>query len=408
MTEATPFAGLRVIDFTHVIAGPLATLHLAVLGADVVKIEPPGRGDQLRRMGGEPERARAGMGAGFLAINSGKRSLALDLKQPAGREAALRLLEGADVVVENFRPGVMERLGLGVETVRARNPGAIYCSLSGYGPHPDWAGRPAYDHIVQGVAGAMWTQGEEGGPPVKIGFPMADTAAGNAAFTAILVALIERRATGRGRHIDVSMTAATLAMMATPVHGYLATGAPPTRIGNRAFSGSPASGTYETADAPLVLTANTEAQLRALSAALGVEGSPAAFDPTGWRDGAADAERMREAIAARLKTRPAAHWEDALNGAGVPTGRVRSVPEALEEACIAERGFVSAIPDPARPGERFRVHGLPWTLDGATPAPTAPAPRLGEHSRALLAEAGLEGAEIDRLIAAGVAEEASA
>ena len=119
MTEATPFAGLRVIDFTHVIAGPLATLHLAVLGADVVKIEPPGRGDQLRRMGGEPERARAGMGAGFLAINSGKRSLALDLKQPAGREAALRLLEGADVVVENFRPGVMERLGLGVETVRA-------------------------------------------------------------------------------------------------------------------------------------------------------------------------------------------------------------------------------------------------------------------------------------------------
>ena len=405
MTERLPFDGLRVIDFTHVIAGPLATFQLAMLGADVVKIEPPGRGDQLRRMGGEPDRAEDGLGTAFLAINAGKRSLALDLKRPEGRDAALRLIAGADVVAENFRPGVMERLGLGVDAVRALNLRAVYCSLSGYGRHPDWAWRPAYDHIVQGVAGAMWTQGGEGDPPIKIGFPMADTAAGYAAFTAICVALIERNATGRGRHVDVSMTAATLAMMATPVHGFLGAGQPPARIGNTAFSGSPASGTYETADAAVVLTANTEAQFRGLCGALGLEGLEAASDPIAWRDPAVDLSHVRSAIAARLKRRDAAHWERVLNEAGVPTGKVRTVPEALAEACIAERGFVSAIPDPGRPGEDIRVHGTPYAFDGETPAPSAPAPHLGEHSRALLAEAGLAGNEIDALFAEGIAEE---
>ena len=408
MTERLPFEGLRVIDFTHVIAGPLATFQLAMMGADVVKIEPPGRGDQLRRMGGEPDRAGDGLGTAFLAINAGKRSLALDLKRPEGREAALGLIDGADVVAENFRPGVMERLGLGADAVRARNPRAVYCSLSGYGRHPDWAWRPAYDHIVQGVAGAMWTQGEEGQPPVKIGFPMADTAAGYAAFTAVCVALIERNATGRGRHVDVSMTAATLAMMATPVHGFLGTGTLPARIGNTAFSGSPASGTYETADAPVVLTANTAAQFAGLCAALGLEGLEGASDPVAWRDPAVDLSHVRRAVAAGLKRKDAAHWERVLNEAGVPTGKVRTVPEALAEACMAERGFVSAVPDPGRPGEEFRLHGTPYAFDGETPAPAGPAPHLGEHSRALLAEAGLGAGEIDALFAEGIAEEMQA
>ncbi len=405
MTERLPFDGLRVIDFTHVIAGPLATFQLAMLGADVVKIEPPGRGDQLRRMGGEPERARDGMSGGFLAINSGKRSLALDLKQPEGRDAALRLLARADVVTENFRPDVMERLGLGAGAVRELNPRAVYCSLSGYGRHPDWAGRPAYDHIVQGVAGAMWTQGEEGAPPIKIGFPMADTAAGYAAFTAICVALIERNATGRGRHIDVSMTAATLAMMATPVYGFLATGRLPARIGNTAFSGSPASGTYETADAPVVLTANTEAQFRDLCAALELDGLGEALDPLSWREPAVDLSHVRGAIAACLKRQDAAHWEQVLNAAGVPTGKVRTVPEVLAETCISERGFVAGIPDPARPGESFKVHGAPYAFDGETPAPSGAVPHLGEHSRMLLVEAGFDTGEIDALFAAGTVEE---
>ena len=408
VTERLPFEGLRVIDFTHVIAGPLATFQLAMMGADVVKIEPPGRGDQLRRMGGEPGRAGNGLGTAFLAINAGKRSLALDLKRPEGRNAALGLIDGADVVTENFRPGVMERLGLGADAVREINPRAVYCSLSGYGRHPDWAWRPAYDHIVQGVAGAMWTQGGEGDPPIKIGFPMADTAAGYAAFTAICVALIERNATGRGRHIDVSMTAATLAMMATPVHGFLGTGALPARIGNTAFSGSPASGTYETADAPVVLTANTEAQFAGLCAALGLEGLEGASDPVAWRDPAVDLSHVRRAVAACLKRKDAAHWERVLNEAGVPTGKVRTVPEALAEACMADRGFVSAVPDPGRPGEEFRLHGTPYAFDGKTPAPAGPAPHLGEHSRALLAEAGLDAGGIDALFAEGIAEEMQA
>ena len=406
MTKRLPFEGLRVIDFTHVIAGPLATFQLAMLGADVVKVEPPGRGDQLRRMGGESARAADGLGTAFLAINAGKRSLALDLKRwPEGRDTALRLIAGADIVVENFRPGVMERLGLGVDAVQALNRRAVYCSLSGYGRHPDWAWRPAYDHIVQGVSGAMWTQGEDGDPPIKIGFPMADTAAGYAAFTAICVALIERNATGQGRHIDVSMTAATLAMMATPVHGFLSTGQMPTRIGNTASSGSPASGVYETADAPVVLTANTQAQFRSLCEALGLEGLETVFDPLAWRDPAVDLSHVRDTIAACLKQKNAAHWERALNEAGVPAGKIRTVPEVLAETCMQGRGFVSVVPDPAQPGEGFQIHGTPYAFDGKTPAPSGPAPHLGEHSRTLLSEAGLSDEEVDALLADGVVEE---
>ena len=404
-SDIRAFGGLRVVDFTHVIAGPLATFQLAMLGADVVKVEQPGSGDQLRRMGGDPARARAGLSAGFIAINAGKRSLALDLKHPDGLSAARRLVERADIVTENFRPGVMDRLGLGWEAVREGNPRLIYCSLSGYGRHPDWAGRPAYDHIVQGVAGAMWTQGGEGDPPIKIGFPMADTAAGYAAFTAIAVALLDRAASGRGRHIDVSMTAATLAMMASPLQGYLVTGGLPERIGNTAFSGSPASGTYRTSDSAVVVTANTAAQLGALCRTLSLEIPDGAFDPASWRDPTVDLSGIRAAVAERLGRESAAHWEQVLNAAGVPTGKVRTIPEILDETCIADRGFVTRHPDPVRPGETIGLHGPAYSFDGRTPMPRGPVPRLGEHSREVLAEIGLPPPEVDDLLARGVAGE---
>jgi len=396
-----PFAGVRILDFSHVIAGPVASFQLAMMGADVIKLERPDGGDQLRRMGGDPARSRAGMGTGFVAINAGKRSLAIDLKHPDGQAVARRLAGKADVVLENFRPGVMARYELDWATLHAANPRLIYCSVSGYGQEGTWRDRPAYDHIVQGVAGAMLTQGDEGDPPIKIGFPMADTAAGHAAAFAIVSALFERERTGAGRHIDVAMTTATLAMMATPLYNLLGAGEPPVRIGNTAFSGSPASGTYESADGAVVLTANTAAQYEKLCAALGRPDLATDFDPARWRDPAADFSHIRGAIQAALRAAPAEHWETVLNAAGVPTGKVRGMEEVLAAPQVTDRGFVTAIPDPLDPAATVGVHGPGFLYGGSTPAPRGTVPRLGEHGAAILAEAGYAAAEIAALAAGG-------
>jgi crotonobetainyl-CoA:carnitine CoA-transferase CaiB-like acyl-CoA transferase len=402
MSAPRPLAGIRIVDFTHVIAGPIATFQLGMMGADVVKVEPPAGGDQLRRMGGDPARSRVGMGTGFVSINAGKRSIALDLKSAEGQAVAKRLVAGADVVVENYRPGVMARFGLDWESVHAMNPRAVYCSVSGYGQDGPWRDRPAYDHIVQGVAGVMMTQGAEEDPPIKIGFPMADTAAGYSAAFAIVTALLERATTGIGRRLDVAMTTATLAMLATPVNALLVSGELPQRIGNLAFSGSPASGTYATADGQLVLTANTGAQFAKLCTALARPDLARDFDPATWKDPAFDFSAVRGAIADALLARTALEWEALLNPLGVPCGKVRDVAEAIDEPQVQARGFVQRIPDPADPAGTIGVHGPGFRYADAAFAPHGPVPRLGEHGAAILAEAGYDRSAIEALARAGV------
>src|SRR6516165_2836063 len=208
-----PLAGIRILDLSNVLAGPFCGYHLARLGAEVIKVENPKGGDLARRLGADPAMAKSLMGLSFVAVNADKQSVAIDFKADEGKEIFLRLVEKADVVLENFRPKVMERLGLGYEVLAKRNPRIIYCAISGFGQDGPWAGRPAYDQIVQGLSGVMSVTGDAETAPLRTGFPIADTIAGLTASFAIAAALVEQRQTGRGRRIDVSLLEATLVAM---------------------------------------------------------------------------------------------------------------------------------------------------------------------------------------------------
>src|SRR4051795_13645178 len=216
-----PLAGVRVLDLSNVLAGPYCGYHLARLGAEVVKVENPERGDLGRAVGADPAMNARGMGLLFVSLNAGKQSVALDLKHPRGKEVFLRLAGEADVVLENFRPRVMERLGLGYRVLAARNPRLVYCAISGFGESGPWIGRPAYDQIVQGLSGAMSVTGDAGTAPLRTGFPISDTIAGITAAFAIAAALVEQRTSGRGRRLDVSLLESTLAAMGWVVSNYL-------------------------------------------------------------------------------------------------------------------------------------------------------------------------------------------
>ena len=252
-----PMHGMRVVDISHVIAGPTCGLYLAHHGADVLKIELPGRGDVLRHGGGERARVDDGVTVGFATVNAGKRSAEVDLKDPADVAALLEHVRGADVFIENFRPGVVERLGLGYDAVRAINPRIVYVSISGYGQEGEWSPRGAYDHVVQALTGMMSLQGDEGDPPIKVGFPVIDAAAGIVAAQAVLAALLRRERSGEGAYLDVSMAQAAVHLMLSPAVAAAYEGADRPRVGNRGFSGSPGGATFRCADGWIATAANT-------------------------------------------------------------------------------------------------------------------------------------------------------
>ena len=233
-----PLSGVRVLDLSNVLAGPFCGYHLARLGAEVIKVENPKGGDLARRLGADPEMAKKLMGLSFVAVNAGKQSVAIDFKAPEGR-SFLRLVEQADVVLENFRPKVMDRLGLGYEVLSQRNPRVVYCAISGFGQEGPWSTRPAPDQIVQGLSGAMSVTGDAQTAPLRTGFPISDTIAGITAAFAIAAALVEQRATGHGRRIDVSLLEATLAAMGWVVSNYLNGNVTPEPIGNENFTAAP-------------------------------------------------------------------------------------------------------------------------------------------------------------------------
>ena len=243
---SSALAGTLVVDFSHVMAGPYASHLLRLLGAEVIKIESPGVGDALRNYGAD--RRYDGMSPAFIAVNAGKKSLALNLKHPPALAAVRRLIGRADVVLENFRPGVMGRLGLDYESVRALQPRIVYCSVSGYGqssPRRDW---PAIDNIVQATSGMMSLSGENGDGPMRVGFPVVDTLTGQTAAFAIVAALLRRERTGGGEHIDVAMFDAAIAFMTSAVVPYLVTGKTLERTGNIGYSGQPTSAVFEASD----------------------------------------------------------------------------------------------------------------------------------------------------------------
>ncbi|MFE9884666.1 CaiB/BaiF CoA transferase family protein [Streptomyces scopuliridis] len=388
--------GVRVLDLTNVLAGPFAGYQLALQGADVLKVEMPGSGDLARQLGADRALGDDLLGASFLAQNAGKRSLTVNLKDPDGREALLRAVRESDVLLENFRPGVMERLGLGWKTLRTENPALVYCAISGFGQTGPMRDRPAYDQIIQGLSGMMSVTGTAEATPLRAGFPVADTLGGMAAAYAVAAALVRRGRTGEGAFVDVSMLESALTAMGWVTSNYLITGREPRPMGNENFTAAP-SGTFRTGAGHLNIAANRQQQFTTLCRLIGREDltSDPRFSHPADRKTHRDA--LRAEVESALAARPAAEWEEILSDAGVPAARVLSVPDALDLDHLAARGFVHTLPFPDGRERPLKVLGSPLRVDDEPAVPAGPPPLLGEHTDAVLAELGYTPAQIAAL-----------
>tara|TARA_R110002020_G_scaffold40118_5_gene118765 strand:- start:16751 stop:17914 length:1164 start_codon:yes stop_codon:yes gene_type:complete len=355
MQALRPLEGLHVLDLTHVIAGPYATYLLATLGAEVIRIEPLG-GDSLRHRSGSDAALRAaGMGTGFQAQGGNKTSLFLDLNQAEGRAEFLDLLADADVLVDNFRPGVMDRMGLSTPALLARRPDLIHCSLSGYAPEDRRADWPAYDNVIQAASGLMALSGTKDTGPLKSGAPIVDYASGMMMAFSITSALYARAQGAQGgQMLQISMQETAQAMMGSVIADHLATGSQPAAKGNAAGSGMPASGCFETANGTLAIGANEAHQFTALLEVLGISGlmqDPRFADDDARRK---HASVLGESLEEALSAHGAEEWEERLNCAGVPAARVRSLPEAVAETRKSGSPFLAG--DPGLPTVPLRLN----------------------------------------------------
>jgi crotonobetainyl-CoA:carnitine CoA-transferase CaiB-like acyl-CoA transferase len=386
-----------VVDLSRILAGPYCSMALADAGADVVKIEEPGKGDDTRGWG--PPFVE-GESTYFLSVNRGKRSLTLNLKHEEGRRILRRLLDDADVLVENFRPGTLDRLGFSWEAVRARNKRLVYASVSGYGPDGPWGGKPGYDAIAQGEGGFMSITGSPDGPPTRVGASVADVFAGMTAFQGILLALVRRQKTGEGGQVDVSLLESLLAPLSYHASAYLLAGEVPGRLGNRHPSLAPYE-TFEAADGHVIVGVGNDSLWRTFCAAIGEGGLAAepSFATNALR--VSNYAALRARLAPLLRARPVGEWLALLETAGVPCGRVRSVAEALESEQVAARGLLLEVAHPRLgPG---RYVGSPIHLGGAGRGSRRPPPLLGEHTQEVLGERlGLSAEEVAALRRAGV------
>lgn len=397
MSTTDLLAGVRVLDLTNVLAGPFAGYQLALMGADVIKVEVPGSGDLARDLGADADLSARGLGISFLAQNGDKRSVTVNLKHPQGQEVFRRLVSSADVLLENFRPGVMERLGFGWDELRRIRPGLVYCAVSGFGQTGPMRDLPAYDQVVQGLSGVMSTTGTPETAPLRTGFPVCDTLGGLAAAFAVSSALVRRQRTGEGCYLDVSMLETALVAMGWVVSDYVIGGQHPVPMGNENKTAAP-SGTFRTADGPLNIAANKQEQFEALLQVLGREELLADPRFAVREERKRHREELRAALEETLLQRTADEWVAALAGTGVPAAAVLTVPEALDLPQVHERELLHEV-DVA--GATVRVLGSSVHVDGAAVGPTAPPPLLGEHTRTELRALGYADEEIDRLYAEG-------
>lgn len=369
-----PLEGLLVADFSRVLAGPFAALMLADLGARVVKVERPGTGDDSRGYGPFLD----GRSLYFARVNRGKESVALDLKDPGDLAVARSLAARADVLVENYRPGVMDRLGLGVEQLLERNPRLVYCSISGFGHSGPWSQRPAYDAVVQGMSGIMAITGASGGTPVKPGVPVADLSAGLYAFGGITSALLGRERTGRGCHVDIAMYDATISLLEGAALSWLSTGSDPGPIGNAHFAIAPFD-TFACRDRDITICAANDTLFRTLLGALGLPLG------AGFATNAERHERrgeLKTLLEGVLRTQDADHWLGELDLAGVPCGPISTVAEAVGSDQAAVRRMVVEAGGLPGPGNPVKLSTAP------DPQVRVPAPQLDEHGAAVRAEFG--------------------
>jgi crotonobetainyl-CoA:carnitine CoA-transferase CaiB-like acyl-CoA transferase len=380
-----PLDGVRVLDLTNVLAGPYCTYQLALLGAEVLKVEIPGAGDLARHLGADPDLNEVGLGASFLAQNAGKQSVELNLKSDDDREVFVELVGAADVLVENFRAGVLGRLGFDWPALRSLNPALIYCAISGFGQTGPMSQAPAYDQVIQGLSGMMSITGTPESAPLRVGFPVCDAVGGLTAALAIVSAIAGRHNDGQGCYLDVSMLEASLSAMGWAVSNYLVAGVAPEPMGDQNATAVP-SGTFDASDGPLNIAANRQEQFERLCRC--VDRLDLLADPrfaTRERRKLHRDELNRELNEA-LAARTAVEWEQLLTAAGVPAARILTVPEAVELGQLAHRKFFSDVPFPGSPrhdARDVRVSGSGVLVNGRPRHALGPAPLLGEHNEQL-------------------------
>jgi crotonobetainyl-CoA:carnitine CoA-transferase CaiB-like acyl-CoA transferase len=386
--------GIRVLDLSRVIAGPYCAMMLADLGADVVKVERPGRGDDMRYLGN----GKDGMSLGFATINRNKRAIAVDLQHPEGLKIVVELARRADVILENFVPGVAERLGLGYQALSAANPAVVYASVSGYGQDGPYARRPGYNTIAMGMSGLMALTGQPGDPPTRPGGSISDVAASYIAFGAVCAALVQRFRTGRGEHVDVSLLASSVALLPDPSAHYFSSGVVPKRVGNRNPNVTPAEA-FKASDGFINVVILNPEQYEKLCRALGDEGliSEPRFATNEAR--VANHPAFKARIEAAMAKRTVNEWVERLVGVGIAAGPIYEFDQVFEDAQVRHMGMVRDVDQPGLGS--VRMLGFPFAVGGSRPPVRRPAPRLGEHTREVLGELGISPSEIDRLATLG-------
>lgn len=393
------FDGIRVLDLTRVLAGPYASYQLALMGADVIKIEPVGEGESARwRSEGDAHLGNQGMSPSFLTQGANKQSLTLDINTQKGQDIFLKLVSTVDVVVENLRTGSMAKRHIGYDDARQVKPDIIYCSMTGYGQTGPKARYPAYDSVIQAAAGMMSITGTPQSGPLKTGPPVVDYAMGQAGAFAIAAALFQRSRTGQGQHIDVSMLDSCMALMSSVLTTFVNTGTPPGLRGNEAPSRSPASTTFITGDGLLAIAINEQHQFESLMRTVGLGDL---LQDTRFKDAASRREHtqfLRDSIQKNLLNQPAATWEVRLNEAGVPASRVLSVAEAVAEPQAENRGFFHAFSKEQSGLEReikVPLTAFKFLHDG--PLLKTPPPKVGADTIKILQSLGFSSKDISEL-----------